>query len=246
MTEITIYIGIDDTDIPGSRGTGRLAHDVAIAVSEKYRAYAITRHQLFVDDRIPYTSHNSNAVVHVDASGPEVCSEIFEISKQVMLDQFLEGSDPGLAVGDSDQIRPPLIVMAQDAKTTVLDQELPRALAKNLGIRLEGLGGTEDGVIGAMAGLGLAATKDDGRFLLLGSLRTIMKETDVETLLANGVDSVYLPDGRQVTSGIIRLGGGENKKKKDNRYPKPSAVAGKTVLFVKEIEDGIYQAYMRR
>ncbi|MDK2974307.1 MAG: hypothetical protein PWP08_678 [Methanofollis sp.] len=235
---MTIYIGIDDTDIPGSRGTGRLAHDVVKAVTDTYPAYAITRHQLFLHTDIPYTSHNSNAVVHVDASGKEACTEIFKIAKEVLLDQFLEGSDPGLAVADAEQILPPLVVMGQDAKIKVLTQELPRTLARNLGIALEGLGGTEDGVIGAMAGLGLAVTSDDGRYLLRGSLRTIRNETDVETLRTNGVDAIYLPDGREVTSGTIKL--------RENQYPKPSAVAGRTVLFVEETETGDYLAYMRR
>lgn len=238
VMKITVYIGIDDTDIPGSRGTGRLAHDIGKALPDRYRAYAITRHQLFMHPDIPYTSHNSNAVIHVDASGKEACAEIFKIAKKVMLEQFLEGSDPGLAVADARQIRPPLIVMSQDAKIKILDQELPRTLAKNLGIVLEGIGGTEDGIIGAMAGLGLAVTNDDGRYLLRGSLRTIRNETDVETLLANGVDSIYLPDGREVTSGTIKI--------RENQYPKPSPVAGKAVLFVQEAGKGEYLAYMRR
>lgn len=235
--KITVYIGIDDTDIPGSRGTGKLAHDIGKALG-KYRAYAITRHQLFVHPSIAFTSHNSNAVVHVDASGVEACREIFEIAKGVMQEQFLEGSDPGLAVADAGQIIPPLIVMGQDAKIKILDQNQVRTLAKNLGILLEGLGGTEDGVIGAMAGLGLAVTNDDGRYLLRGNLRTLRDETDVETLLANGVDSIYLPDGRRVTSGRIKI--------RENQYPKPSAVAGSAVLFVKERGPGEYLAYMRR
>ena len=235
--KITVYIGIDDTDIPGSRGTGKLAHDIGKALG-KYRAYAITRHQLFVHPSIAFTSHNSNAVVHVDASGVEACSEIFEIAKGVMQEQFLEGSDPGLAVADAGQIIPPLIVMGQDAKIKLLEQDPVRTLAKNLGILLEGLGGTEEGIIGAMAGLGLAATNDDGRYLLRGNLRTIRDETDVGTLLANGVDAVYLPDGREVTSGRIKI--------RENQYPKPSAVAGRAVLFVKERGPGEYLAYMRR
>jgi hypothetical protein len=174
----------------------------------------------------------------VDASGVEACREIFDTAKRVMQEQFLEGSDPGLAVADAGQILPPLIVMGQDAKIKLLDQDMVRTLAKNLGVLLEGLGGTEDGVIGAMAGLGLAVTNDDGRYLLLGSLRTVRDETDVETLLANGVDAVYLPDGREVTSGRIKI--------RENQYPKPSAVAGRAVLFVKERGPGEYLAYMRR
>lgn len=238
MVKITIYVGIDDTDIKGSRGTGKLAHAIVKQLSPGFKAHTITRHQLFLSDEIPYTTHNSNAVICVDASGKEACGEIFEVAKEVMLDDFYEGSDPGLAVADKSQILPPLIVMSQDAKIKVLDQELPRTLAKNLGILLEGLGGTEDGIIGAMAGLGLAVTNDDGRFLLKESLRNIRGETDVETLLANGVDSVYLPDGRQVVSGTIKI--------RENQYPKPSAVAGKTVLFVNETAPGEYLAYMRR
>jgi tRNA(Ile2) C34 agmatinyltransferase TiaS len=61
-------IGIDDTDNLESRGTGfrarqlgeRLAHD-GIANVE-----AITRHQLLVDPRIPYTSHNSSCCLVIE------------------------------------------------------------------------------------------------------------------------------------------------------------------------------------
>lgn len=56
----------------------------------------------------------------------------------------------------------------------VLTQERTRTLARNLSIRLKGFGGTEEGVIGAMAGLGLAASNNDGRFVQAGQIREIL------------------------------------------------------------------------
>ncbi|MDD1693577.1 MAG: ABC transporter substrate-binding protein, partial [Methanoregula sp.] len=128
---------------------------IADTVVRDYPVFGVTRHQLYVHPDIPYTSHNSNAVIHVEADGDEAMDHIFEVAEEVMLGDFLEGSDPGLAVASKDQVTSSLIVYGQDAKCTVLTQDRARTLAKNLRIRLKGLGGTEDGVIGCMAGLGL-------------------------------------------------------------------------------------------
>lgn len=62
-----IYVGLDDTDTKDSRGTGRLARSIALALSTKYHIFGVTRHQLFVHPDIPFTSHNSSAVIHVEA-----------------------------------------------------------------------------------------------------------------------------------------------------------------------------------
>jgi hypothetical protein len=59
-----IYIGLDDTDNKTSRGTGRLARAIAESLAERYAVRGITRHQLLVDPRVPYTSHNSSATLH--------------------------------------------------------------------------------------------------------------------------------------------------------------------------------------
>ncbi|MDD4254161.1 MAG: ABC transporter substrate-binding protein, partial [Methanofollis sp.] len=66
---MTVYVAMDDTDNLESRGTGRLARNVAAALSETYDIYGVTRHQLFFNEAIPYTSHNSCAVVHLPDAG---------------------------------------------------------------------------------------------------------------------------------------------------------------------------------
>lgn len=219
---------MDDTDtLDGPRGTGKLARSVADTIAKHYPVYGVTRHQLYVHPDIPYTSHNSNAVLHVDAPGDDATLDsLFEIAELGMLDDFLEGSDPGLAVVSDSQICPPLITYAQDAKCSILNQVRARTLAKNLGIRLKGLGGTEDGVIGAMAGAGLAYLKSDGRFLHRGKLRSILSSCPVEELLENGVDEIWSFDGRRYTSGTVHF--------RPEKPPRPCPIHGKTIIFVKE------------
>lgn len=229
-----IYISIDDTDtLTGPRGTGKLTRMVAEAAAKEYPVFAVTRHQLYVHPEIPYTSHNSNAVVHVESDSDDAMDHLVEIAEEVMLGDFLEGSDPGLAVASDRQITPPLIVYGQDAKCSVLTQERARTLAGNLGIRLKGLGGTEDGVIGAMAGLSLAFVKNDGRFLLKGDIRDTITSCSVEGLHALGIDEVCSRDGTVFSHGTVYF--------REGKPCRPCPIYGKTVLFVREEGDRLLE-----
>lgn len=230
-SRMTLFISIDDTDTIDSPGTGRLARKIAAALSKDNLVTGVTRHQLFVHPSIPYTSHNSCAVIHVvsDGADPDAC---FNIAREIILTDFIDGSDPGLAVASLTQVSPSLVAFGKDAKTMVLTQERARHLAENSGIRLIGLGGTEDGVIGAMAGLGLASTENDGRFVMKGQVRDLTGPKDIEELLAAGIDEVCTLDGRKVTKGIIITDEGKSVK--------PCPALGKTVLFVEEREGKFY------
>jgi len=233
---MTILVSIDDTDTMSSRGTGRLAREIADTLAADYPVFGVTRHQLFVHPDIPYTSHNSCAVIHVQTYGDTTADTIFSMVQQVMLDDFIEGSDPGVAVAPADQVAPPLIAFGKDAKCTILTQEKARILAKNLKIRLKGLGGTQDGVIGAMAGLGLAANLNDGRFLQRGKIRDIIGPCTVQQLLAAGIDEVCTLDGRTLTTGMVII--------EDQKSPKPCPVNGRTILFVED-RNGLLTAVKR-
>jgi len=223
---MTVYIAMDDTDNLESRGTGRLARNVAAAFAEDFGVFGVTRHQLYVNEAIPYTSHNSCAVIHLTDAVENDIPDIFARAREIMLDDFIEGSDPGLAIADASQISPALMAYGKDAKSTVLTQAKARTLAKNLGIMLEGLGGTEDGVIGSMAGLGLAHAGNDGRFLQVGRIREITGPADVSDLLAAGLDGIFTLDGKVVTSGFVRA--------EEGKSVKACPVGGKIILFVEE------------
>ena len=72
---IDLLIGIDDTDNLDTRGTGYRARTLAQGLVDAGLAavHGITRHQLLVDPRIPYTSHNSSACLQTTARG--TCAE---------------------------------------------------------------------------------------------------------------------------------------------------------------------------
>lgn len=148
----------------------------------------------------------------------------------------MEGSDPGLVVTHESQITPALVAFGIDAKCTVLNQEKARNLAHNLKIRLEGLGGTEDGIIGAMAGVGLAFSKYDGRFLRIGTADVKGYTKTAEELFEAGVDEIMTIDGRIIEEGTIHNPQG--------RLLKTCPVGGKIILFVEE-DDGVLRVVDR-
>ena len=234
---MTIYVCMDDTDNLHSRGTGRLARAVAAELTKNLSVRGVTRQQLYFHPDIPYTSHNSCGVIHIESDDQDSLPDIFEIAREEMLNDFIEGSDPGLAVAHQSQILPPLVVYGRDAKDTVLNQGKSRTLARNLGIMLEGLGGTEDGVIGAMAGLGLAFSNNDGRFLQIGTIRDLNGTQTVENLLEAGIDTIFNIDGRIVTTGEVI--------NEENKSAKPCPVNRKAILFVEEGRDGLLRAVKR-
>lgn len=225
-----IYIGIDDTDNLESRGTGTLSRNISTELSKKYPVSAVTRHQLLKHTDIPFTTHNSCSVLHVDL-GLEYLDEIYEAVKKEMLDDFIEGSDPGIFAAHQSQITPSLVAFGQDAKAIILTQGRARALARNHKLPLEGLGGTEDGVIGAVAGVGLAGAGNDGRFLRLGS-KDLRGTYSVEELLNNGVDSIYTIEGIPVLKGTIF--------NKENKLVRLCPLNGQVVLFVEKKNEKLW------
>ena len=113
---------------------GRLVRNIATSLSSKHPIFGVTRHQLFVHPSIPFTSHNSSAAIHIDALSSDI-EEIFCSTKKLMLDDFIEGSDPGLAIASSSQITPATVAFGLDAKIIVVTQERAREVAKNSQIR---------------------------------------------------------------------------------------------------------------
>ncbi len=219
-----IYIGLDDTDNHESRGTGRLARSIAAELDSKVQLLGITRHQLLVDPRVPYTARNSCACLLVEAGEQVSISGLFEQVRALMMADFQPGSDPGLCV-----CREPgseISAFGRRTQSELVTQEEARRLASENGILLEGLGGTQDGVIGALAAVGLAAGGEDGRYILVGSARELSGLQPVEALLQSGITQVCTSDGAPVVDGLVMAG----KLRPARRRAEP-------VLFVDRQED---------
>lgn len=217
------FIGIDDTDNLESRGTGHLAREMAKALSQDFRVHGVTRHQLLEDERVPKTAKNSCACIIFEGD-PYPLEEIANYARKIMLDDFQPGSDPGLCV--TSEVPSEVIAYGQRVQREFLTQKEPRELAAAHGIHLEGLGGDEDGVIGALAAVGLTALGNDGRYVLVGTIRDLEGLHPISDVLSTGIISVKTMDGISVTEGLVLT----DKMRPARRNSQP-------ILFVEQQND---------
>lgn len=221
---MTFFLGIDDTDNAASRGTGYRARCLGEALGARgWTVHGITRHQLLVDPRIPYTSHNSSACLVVQAP-PECRDELAAMGRRFLLQESAEGSDAGLCVAGRPAVGPEVQSLGRAAKEEVLTQAAALELAQRAGILLEGLTGTGGGVIGALAAVGLRAGGDDGRFIWLRGVRELRGVlTAAELFNQTAIDEICTLEGAAVPlAERIDVG----------PWPRPILRAGRAVLLV--------------
>lgn len=219
-----IYIGIDDTDNKESRGTGYLARVIAGKLSQTYSVQGILRHQLLFDPRVPYTAKNSCAAILLSTPTEPDLSLIMDEVEAYMLADFQPGSDPGLCVASA--IPPAIIDFGRLAQVDLVHQSTARKLAQDHQMLLRGLGGTQDGVIGALSAVGLAYSGQDGRYIQLGSIRELTGLQPIENLLQAGLHSVRTVDENPVTSGSVMA----DKLRPARRFGQP-------ILYVQQEND---------
>ncbi len=158
---------IDDTDMPGTKGTGWLAEELCGQIKKKWKVNtsSVSRHQLFVHEDIPYTSHNSAMCFKLSIKQGNI-KDIISFMADFLETRSEPGSDPGLCVADlsKDLDQKKLIKFGKNAKQKVSSKEAAYNMAKATGIHLSEHGGTGQGVVGAVAGVGLRLSGDDGRY----------------------------------------------------------------------------------
>jgi hypothetical protein len=216
-----IYVGIDDTDTADSPGTNQLARALVARVAPDYRCALILRHQLLDDPRVPYTSKNGSASIQLEPRGHAEVEGLTAQLRARMRAWFKKGSDPGLCV--ALRVPPEVTAFGRRCQAEVVGQGEARHLAATVGLHLEGLGGTEDGVIGALAAVGLAAGGDDGRVVQLGTWPDDLSgPQEVAAVRARGVEVCQVVSGLSVTDGQVDVG----------KHLRPNRRAGRVILFV--------------
>jgi len=168
-----VYVAFDDTDtLDADRGTGKVGRWFADELPPVWTMWGVVRQQLLVHPDVPYTSHNSAAVCVLErASGTggarASAAELDDIVARAaahLRRHWMEGSDPGLCVAAAESAAvPALIAFGRRAAIEVVTQAEARLAAT--GAHLSGHGGTEDGIIGAAAGVGLTAHGWSGRLI---------------------------------------------------------------------------------
>lgn len=161
-----ILIGIDDTDNLDSIGTGEVLENLSAALVEAGLGQGgfVTRHQLYIHEDIPYTSHNSAMCCAMEA---EKLDEVIHFCRDYMHTFCAPGSDPGLCIVDLDKLRykKRIIRFGHSAKTRVITKSdaMDMVALYKRAIYLSEHGGTGGGVIGALAGCGLRLSGFDGK-----------------------------------------------------------------------------------
>jgi tRNA(Ile2) C34 agmatinyltransferase TiaS len=212
------FIGLDDTDNLESRGTGHLAREIAAALAADYPLLGVTRHQLLVDPRVPCTKNNSCAAIALDVDGDVDPAVLLEQVRALMLADFQPGSDPGLCIAHT--VPAAVSEFGHRVQRELVTRDEAQELAAAHDLPLLVLGGDGSGVIGALAAVGLAATGEDGRYVLVGRSRELTGLQPVSALLAAGIAAVQTADGQVVVDGLVRT----EKLRPARRAGRPLAV----------------------
>jgi len=183
QTHLT-YICIDDTDeLGGEISTGEIADRLRDYVKAHFSPCTlVTRHQLFLDDAIPYTSHNSSMCFTTYLSVEQ--KEMFiQYAMPYLESVCAPSSQPGLCVGFENAIhnKQMLIQYGEDAKCKVLTKETAYAMAQYQNFHLSEHKNGGQGIIGALAGVALRLQGNDGR--IKGKLKISEKSLSVAQLL---------------------------------------------------------------
>lgn len=225
LEQAAFLIGIDDTDDLESRGTGFHARELGrrLAGAGVAVVTGITRHQLLVDPRIRYTSHNSAACLGVRAR-PEATSDLTARCRDFLKTESARSADAGLCIAPLAGVGAAIQGFGQRAKRNVLQRGDAERLAGDL--VLEGVTGDGGGVIGALAAIGLRAGGGDGRFLWLPGLREAAHRRYrlAELAAATGIAGAQAVDGTPVEQddALIDLG----------PWPRPVLLGGRAILLV--------------
>jgi len=161
-------IGLDDTDSYKSSSTGTLALKIGLMLQELGlgKLEAVTRHQLFSSPLVACTSRNSAICITFEAAS-EKRSEIEMTCRSIILRDYSPGSNAGFALATWPQITLEVYSWANSVKVQPVKRQEAIALARTFGISVAGLVGSGDGIIGALAAIGLRYRGEDGRFIWL-------------------------------------------------------------------------------
>lgn len=225
-------IGIDDTDNAESRGTGFHSRQLAHRLNQDGLAVinGITRHQLFVSPAIPYTSQNSSACIGIETRNIQAVTTICE---EYLIENSAPGSDAGLCIAPGKAINQQIKTWGDDAKKIVLKMADAIKLAKESGVYLQGFTGTREGMIGALAAIGLRSGGNDGRFIWRKSKKELR---DIQA----GITETAILIAELELGSIEDLNGNQpikNEKIFIHDWVRPVLKHNKAVLIVEKTED---------
>jgi hypothetical protein len=148
---------------------------------------------------------------------------LIDTVRDVMREWYVEGSDPGLAV--ASEVSAEMTTFAARSRNDVVTQGEARRVAERAGCHLEGLGGTNQGIIGALSAIALVAGGEHGRVLHMQSWPwpdPFVGVQPVNAIRQRGVAAIETMAGRPFIGERIDVG----------KHLRPNWRGGRVVLFV--------------
>ncbi|MDD2357834.1 MAG: hypothetical protein PHX13_07975 [Thiovulaceae bacterium] len=237
MEKFKAYIAIDDTDEIGYfTSTGEICEEIREHVEKSYgQTTSVTRHQLLLHEDIPYTSHNSSMCFTLHASQKEF-QELQIFVEEYVLKKSAPSASAGICMGFEKDIVDisALVSYGLDAKKRVLSKERAVATAKEQNLFLKGFHNGGNGIIGALAGVALRLSGNDGR--VKGKITLEKELVSVSELLSLGLfDEIRVNDGSALNEKISII---------VKEYLKGVCISHKIVLMVEKY-GGFYKPLVK-
>lgn len=222
-----ILIGIDDTDVAGGAlSTARLTRELGEALRGEARFIGSLGHRLYAG--VKATTNNKASCLVLDCAAADALDALFERVVDHVERRAALASSPGIvmASGNADSL-------AEFGREASRREVGPDELAPLLdGHRFEGFG-SQRGLIGAAAAVGLTARGWSGRWLEFDGLRRFERAVQIRELTEQGIRTVSLetdaeapgPDDWVDTHGWLR----------------PQLIAGEAALPLRRVGEGMWE-----
>jgi tRNA(Ile2) C34 agmatinyltransferase TiaS len=222
-----VLVGIDDTDVAGgATSTARLARELGETLNGQARFIGSLGHILFSGAKA--TTNNKASCVVLDCEGTSALDDLFERIVDFVEWRAALASSPGIVMCSAKMER--LVKLGWEAawREIRMDEVVPLLVEH----RFKGFG-SQRGLIGAAAAIGLTARGWSGRWLEFGNLRRFERAVQVRDLTAQGILTVSIetdaeapaPDDWVDTHGWLR----------------PQLIAGTAALPLHRIGDGLWE-----
>ena len=173
MVSERFVIGIDDTDDPDGRGTSLLARDWANAVEAEGfgTVHGVTRHQLWQSPKIEAAGQNRAIAIAVETDRTVLDLEDHVVD--FVREHASRKANTAIGLLSRHTDMPHVLAFGRRAQQELLKLADAERYSSEANVLLRGLGGNRNGMIGALAAVGLHAGGKDGLFIQLRGIRDL-------------------------------------------------------------------------
>ncbi|PKP19372.1 MAG: hypothetical protein CVU05_11540 [Bacteroidetes bacterium HGW-Bacteroidetes-21] len=160
-----LFIGIDDTDNPESKGTGYFSRCLGHQLEKEGlgKILGISRHQLYRSISIPFTSRNNATCIELKSCS--TTDALLDFIRKFIAENATPGSETGFCIASAEHFPKKAMDFGLKAQKKVVTSDQALCLASENNFHIEGITPGAHGIIGALAAIGLRATGNDGTLI---------------------------------------------------------------------------------